>query len=88
MNYLLFTYPNCSKCDEFKSYLKETSLKGQEYNLVQKENKLRVRDFLSLIKRDDKGAIPIPVFVLREGEKVLAVFNHHRELEEWLQSRA
>jgi len=88
MDYLLFIYPNCDKCDAFKNYLKGTSLVGQELSLVQKESKLRLREFLGWIKRDDKGAIIIPVFVLREDGKVLGVFNDHPELDSWLRSRA
>lgn len=88
MDYLLFTYPNCDKCDAFKDYLKETALGGQELNLAQKEGKLRLREFLGQIKRDDKGAIIIPVFVLREDGKVLGVFNDHLELDSWLRSKA
>ena len=85
---MLFTYPNCSKCDAFKDYLKGHSLEGRELNLVEKESKLRIREFLGSINRDDKGAIIIPLFLLRENRKVLAVFNDHRELENWLRSKA
>jgi glutaredoxin len=88
MDYLLFTYPNCDKCDAFKGYLKETPLRGEELSLVQKEGKLRVREFLGRIKRDDKGAIVLPVFVLRENEQIVGIFNDQRELESWLKSRA
>lgn len=88
MEYLFFTYPNCDKCDAFKNYLKEKTLAGRELSLVEKESKLRLREFLGLIRRDEKGAIVIPVFVLREDGKVLGVFNDHLELETWLKSRA
>jgi glutaredoxin len=88
MDYLIFTYPNCDKCEAFKSYLKGTTLQGQELNLVLKDGKLRVREFLSQIKRDEKGAIILPIFVLREDGRVLEVFNDHLELETWLKSRA
>lgn len=88
MEYLLFTYPNCDKCDAFKKYLKEKELEGRELSLVEKKSKLRIREFLGQIKRDEKGAIIIPVFVLREDGKVLEIFNNHAELESWLKSRA
>ncbi|MDH7512915.1 MAG: hypothetical protein QHH14_08215 [Clostridiales bacterium] len=87
MDYLLFTYPNCDRCDAFKNYLKETKLGGQELSLAQKESKLRIREFLGQIKRDEKGAIVIPVFVLREDGKVLGIFNDHLELDSWLKLR-
>jgi hypothetical protein len=93
MDYLLFTYPNCDKCDAFKSYLKGTFPKGtpwpgEELSLVDKAGKMRVREFLGLIKRDDKGAIILPIFVLREEGQVSGIFNTQAELDGWLKSRA
>ena len=87
MNYLLFTYPNCQKCEELKKYLAETELGGQEYNLILKESKLKIREYLDSIKRDDKGAIIIPTLVLQDEGGVAAVVNKREELEEWLRSR-
>jgi glutaredoxin len=92
MDYLLFTYPNCDKCEAMKDYLKTaeidgTPLQGEELSLVQKEGKLRVREFLGRIKRDEKGAIILPVFVLREEGRLLGVFNDQAELDGWLRSR-
>jgi hypothetical protein len=88
MDYLLFTYPNCDKCEAFKNYLKGTELSGLEYNLAHRESKLKIRDYLDCIRRDDKGAMILPIFVLREGESMLGVFNNYLELESWLRSRA
>jgi glutaredoxin len=88
MDYLLFTYPNCDKCEAFKNFLKGTELSGLEYNLAQRESKLKIREYLGRIRRDDKGAMILPVFVLREGEDLLGVFNNQLELESWLRSRA
>jgi len=88
MEYFIFTYPNCSRCEELKKYLGETNLEGQECNLVLKESKLKIREFLSLLKRDDKGAIVIPTLVLQENGKVVSVLNNRKELEDWLRSRA
>ena len=68
--------------------MSETDLRGQEYNLVLKESKLKIRDFLSVIKRDDKGAIIIPTLVLQEEREVVAVLNNRKELEDWLRSKA
>ncbi|MEW5902355.1 MAG: hypothetical protein AB1715_12895 [Acidobacteriota bacterium] len=87
MNYLLFTYPNCDKCDAFKGYLRGLPLEGEEMSLVQKEGKLRVREFLGRIKRDDKGTIILPLFVLREDDQVVGIFNDLRELQSWWKSR-
>ena len=87
MNYLLFTYPNCQKCEELKKYLVETELESQEYNLALKESKRKIREYLASIKRDDKGAIIIPTLLLQEKGGVAAVMNKREELEEWLRSR-
>jgi len=87
MKYLLFSYPNCSKCEELKEYLGEIDFEGQEYNLVSKESKLKIRDFLSVLKRDDKGAIIIPTLVLQKEGEVAAVINGRKELEDWLRSK-
>jgi hypothetical protein len=88
MEYLLFTYPDCQKCEALKKYLSGTSLRGQEFSLVRKESKLKIRQFLDVVKRDEKGAIIIPTMVLEEDGKAAAVLNSREELEEWLKSRA
>lgn len=88
MEYFLFSYPNCSDCEELKSYLKNTILEGGEYSLILKESKLKIREFLPHIKRDDKGTIILPSLVLQEEGEVVAVLNSRLELEEWLKSRA
>lgn len=87
MEYLLFTYPNCQKCEALKKALFEVKLRGAEYNLTQKESKMKIRDFLSIIKRDEKGGIIIPTLVLQEAGEVVAVLNNHEELGDWLRSR-
>lgn len=87
MDYLLFTYPNCQRCEELKKYLAETELEGQEYSLLLKESKLKIREYLDSIKRDDKGAIIIPTLLLQDEGGVAAVVNNREELEEWLRSR-
>jgi len=87
MNYLLFTYPNCQRCEELKKYLAETELEGQEYSLILKDSKLKIREYLASIKRDDKGAIIIPTLLLQDEGGVAAVVNKREELEEWLKSR-
>ena len=68
--------------------MKTISLQGQEYNLTLKGSKLKIREFLDSIKRDEKGAIIIPTMVLQEEEEVVAVLNNSQELEDWLRSKA
>jgi len=87
MDYLLFTYPNCDKCEAFRTYLSASGLSGAEYNLTLRESKLKVREFLDRIQRDEHGAMVLPIFVLRESENVLGIFSNPLELESWLKSR-
>ena len=88
MPYLLFTYPNCQKCEALKSLLEGSGLPGSEFNLTRKEGKLKIRDYLDVIKRDDKGAIILPTLIIEEEEQeVRAVINHQEELADWLKSR-
>ncbi len=87
MEYFLFTYPNCSKCEEIKRYLGESDLEVQECNLTLKEGRLKIREFLDCLKRDDKGAIIIPTLVLQENGEVVTVLNNRMELEGWLKSK-
>ncbi len=87
MEYFFFTYPNCQKCDALKESLQTTELRGQEYNLTQKESKLKIRDYLNVLKRDDKGGIIIPTLILEEEGDVVSVINDHEELSRWLRSK-
>jgi len=87
MQYILFTYPNCSQCERLKIHLSEKGYKAQEYNLTQKESKMKIREFLDVLKRDDKGGIVIPtLIVLSEGD-VAAVLNTREEFEVWSRSK-
>lgn len=88
MNFFLFTYPNCEKCQRLKKYLQEVNfVPYQEFNLVQKESKLKIREFLRVIKRDEKGAIPIPLLVVEEtGGRQIALHNEE-EVRSWWKSR-
>jgi len=88
MKYILFFYPNCPKCDRLKQCLKGTDIEGEEYNLILKESKLKIREFIKVIKRDIKGAIIIPTLILQAGGEVAAVLNNREELEKWLKSKA
>jgi len=87
MEYLLFTYPNCQKCEDLKAYLRGTSLPAHEFKVEEKEGRLKIREFLSHIKRDDKGSIILPTLILRENGAVAAVVNTRQELEAWWRSK-
>ena len=88
MEYFLFTYPSCEKCEAIKKDLVETDLEGEEYNLSRKESKLKIRDFLAILKRDEKGGIILPTLVLQEAGEVSVVLNTQEELRDWLKSKA
>jgi glutaredoxin len=88
MEYSLFTYPNCEKCEAIKKVLAVTDLKGDEYNLSQKESKLKIREYLTILKRDEKGGILLPTLVLQEAGEVIAILNTQGELRDWLKSKA
>lgn len=87
MEYLLFTLPNCEDCEALKKYIAGIDLDVREYDLVQKESKLRIRDFLKVLKRDEKGAIVIPTMIVLEEEKVAAVLHAPEDLDQWLKSK-
>lgn len=87
MQYILFTYPNCSQCEALKTYLSANAYKAQEYNLIQKESKMKIREFLDILKRDDKGGIIIPTLIVLSDGDVTAVLNTRQEFEDWLRSR-
>ena len=87
MDYLLFTYPNCTNCEKIKNYLSDTPLDWQEYNLVQKESKMKIRNFLADIKRDESGGIIIPTLIALDDGVSQAVFNSQEELDDWLKSK-
>ncbi|MGD9345690.1 MAG: hypothetical protein PVH84_07495 [Candidatus Aminicenantes bacterium] len=87
MQYILFTYPNCSQCEALKAHLNQNGYKTQEYSLTLKESKMKIREFLDVLKRDDKGGIVIPtLIVLCEGD-VEAVLNTREEFVVWSRSK-
>jgi len=88
MDYLLFTYPNCAKCEKLKKLLGEKEAYYQEYNLVESQGKTRIRDFVKMLKRDDKGGIILPTLILNDQGIVRAVLNSAEEFEAWSRSKA
>ncbi len=87
MEYLLFSYPNCAKCDVLKEGLNNSDIEGTEYNLTKKESKFKIREYLKVIKRDDKGGIIIPTLILQDEDGIESVLNSKEELEDWLRSK-
>lgn len=88
MDYLLFTYPNCEKCDKLKKLFGEKGVTYEEYSLVEPQGKTRIRDFIKMLKRDDKGGIILPTLILNDQGIVRAVLNSAEEFEAWSRSKA
>jgi glutaredoxin len=88
MEYLLFTYPNCLKCEAMKKKLAEAGTAYAEYSLTQPPGKAKIREFINVIKRDETGAIKLPTLVAHTQGIVRAVLNTAEELEDWSRSRA
>jgi len=87
MDYLLFTYPNCQKCADLKTFLKTAAIDTSEYKVDLKEGRLKIREFLGHIKRDEKGSIILPTLILHDNGHVAAVMNTRQEVLDWLKSR-
>ena len=66
----------------------KSGIEGKVYNLILKESKMKIREFLAHIKRDEKGSMIIPILILQEQGKVVTVLNNRQEAEDWLKSRA
>jgi glutaredoxin len=87
MDLLLFSYPNCGKCDALKKRLAETGTPYTEYGLTQPQGKAKIREFINVIKRDEKGAILLPTLILHTQGIVRAVLNSVEEFDAWSRSR-
>lgn len=87
MDYLLFTYPNCAKCDALKKRLAEAGTAYAEYSLTQPPGKAKIREFINVIKRDASGAIILPTLVAHTQGVVRAVINTAEEFDGWSRSR-
>jgi len=87
MDYYLFTYPNCSKCESLKKSLAARGIAFTDFSLVQPPGKAKIREFIRHIRRDDKGSIILPTLVLNEQGIVRAVLNSAEELDQWSKSK-
>jgi len=87
MEYLLFTYPNCQKCEDLKAYLKGAAVPAEVLDVSEKDGRMRIRAFLPSVKRDEKGSIILPTLIGHENGRVAAVVNTREEFSAWLRSR-
>lgn len=88
MDYLLFTLPGCLKCEALKAALAARGAAWQEFNLVGKEAKAKLREYRDIVRRDESGAVILPALVLVEGGAARGVVHSAEELEAWLRSKA
>ena len=88
MDYLLFTYPNCLKCEALKKKLAEAGTPYQEFGLTSPPGKAKIREFINVIKRDESGAIKLPTLIAHTQGIVRAVINTAEEFEDWSRSKA
>ncbi len=87
MDFLLFTYPSCDKCDKLKAALVEASTPYAEYSLTQGPGKAKIREFINVIKRDETGAIILPTLIGHTQGIVRTVLNSAEDFEQWLKSK-
>jgi glutaredoxin len=87
MEFLLFSYPNCIKCEKLKSVLTERETAYKEFNLTQPAGKAKIREFINVIRRDDSGAIILPTLIGHTQGIVRTVLNSAEEFDEWLKSK-
>ncbi|MBU4495927.1 MAG: hypothetical protein KJ874_11595 [Acidobacteria bacterium] len=88
MEYLLFSLPNCGACEVLKKHIAGINLDVQEFSLVQKESKKKIREFLKVLKRDEKGVLVIPTLIVLDNEETAAVLHTSEDLDQWLKSKA
>ncbi|MFH1945138.1 MAG: hypothetical protein ABIJ35_04340 [Acidobacteriota bacterium] len=88
MEYLLFSLPNCGACEILKKHIAGINLDVREFSLVQKESKKKIREFLKVLKRDEKGVLVIPALIVLDNEETAAVLHTSEDLDQWLKSKA
>jgi len=88
MDNILFTYPNCLKCESLKKSLEQKGIAYSEYSLVQPKGKAKIREFIQYVRRDERGAIILPTLVVSDQVNATTVITSTEELDQWLKSKA
>ena len=74
--YKIFTFPDCDKCEQVKSHMKENGLKFEVVNLKSPEGNSEFRAYYKELKdkieRSDDGTIKLPVVIAIENGKVIS----------------
>jgi hypothetical protein len=71
-----------------KKRLTETGTPYQEFGLTSPPGKAKIREFINVIKRDEKGAIILPTLVAHTQGIVRTVINTAEEFDGWSRSKA
>ncbi len=87
MEFVVFSLPNCPKCDRLKELIKARGIEASEFDVSTKEGKNKIRDYIKLLRRDSSGSILIPTLIIEENGQATAVLNSAEELDLWLKSR-
>lgn len=87
MDYLVFTYPSCPKCERLKEVLAKNEVNYSEFSLTQPAGKAKIREFIRHLRRDDSGGIVLPTLIVHTEGIVRAVINTAEEFEAWLKSK-
>jgi glutaredoxin len=78
MEYILYSYPNCPKCENVKKYLKEKGIKYEEINAGRGEGREKFRKFYyknkDRIQREKEGGVSLPIFI-NEGKIIQGLEN-------------
>ena len=74
--YKIFTFPNCDKCEQVKSHMKEQGIDFDVVNLKSPEGNSEFRNYYKEVKdkieRSDDGTIKLPVVMAIENGKVVS----------------
>jgi len=88
MDNILFTYPNCLKCESLKQSMEQKGIGYSEYSLVQPKGKAKIREFIQHVRRDQAGAIILPTLIVSGQGDARTVITSSEELDQWLKSKA
>jgi glutaredoxin len=67
--------------------MKTKGLELREFDVSTRDGKVKIRDYIKLLRRDNSGSIIIPTLIIEENENATAVLNSAEELDLWLKSR-
>ncbi len=85
MRFKLFSMPACPKCTVIKEYMAESGASGDEASLAEPEGMVEMRRLYpkirGMIKRSEKGAMPVPIVVFFNQEEIAAIATSIDEIK-------